>query len=269
MVQHVVSGQGGRLAMIDSGCTADWHPSVYIRHVLGRAVLDYLIITNADQDHLSDLAGLAAQGVYVRTLHRNRHPPAAVLRAMKQQCGGVTDDMEHYLGLHGGYTADVADPFNAHMGGITIETFGHTYPTFQTTNDLSLVAFIQFGAFKIVFPGDLERAGWLAHLQNPTFCAALRGVNVFVASHHGRESGYCEEVFEHCRPQTVVMSDKSIVHDTQLMAPIYRAHVIDHHDGVLVSSTNKRRHVLTTRRDGTIQFHVDANQFWIETEKQG
>jgi beta-lactamase superfamily II metal-dependent hydrolase len=269
MVQHVTNGQGGRLAVIDSGCTADWHPSTYIRHTLGRTALDYLIITNADQDHLSDLAGLAAKGVYVKTFYRNRHPPPNVLRTMKQQCGGVTDDMEQYLALHTGYTADVSEPFNLHMGGITLQTFGNPYPLFQNTNDLSLVAVLQYGAFKIVFPGDLEAAGWLALLQKPDFCAALRGVNVFVASHHGRENGYCEEVFAHCHPQAVVMSDKSIMHDTQLMAPVYRQRVLDHENGVFVTTTNKRRHVLTTRRDGTILFRVNDNNYTVQTEKQG
>jgi hypothetical protein len=269
MLQHITNGQAGRLAMIDSGCKADWHPSIHIRHGLNRAVLDYLIVTNADQDHLSDLAGLGAQGVYIKTLHRNRYPPPQVLRAIKLAGGGVTDDMECYLALHGGYTVDAPEPFNQYMGGITLTTFGNSYPAFTATNDLSLVAFVQFGAFRIVFPGDLERAGWLALLQNPDFCAQLRGVNVFVASHHGRETGYCEEVFAHCHPQAVVISDKSIVHDTQLMTPTYRQRVLDHQDGVLVATTNKRRHVLTTRRDGSISFRVDDNQFWVETEKHG
>ena len=255
--------------MIDSGCTAEWHPSAYIRHGLGRTVLDYLIITNADQDHLSDLAGLAAQSVYVKTLTRNRHPPPDVLRAMKQQSGGVTDDMEQYLALHSTYTVDATEPFDLHMGGITLKTFANPYPLFQNTNDLSLVAFIQYSAFKIVFPGDLEEAGWLALLQRPEFCAALRGVNVFVASHHGRENGYCEPVFAHCHPQVVVTSDKSIIHDTQLMTPIYRQRVLDHENGVLVANTGERRHVLTTRRDGHILFRVNDNNYTVETEKQG
>jgi hypothetical protein len=46
---------GGRLAMIDSGNSGSWTPSSYMRNVLGRTTLDYLFITNADQDHMSDL----------------------------------------------------------------------------------------------------------------------------------------------------------------------------------------------------------------------
>ena len=46
--------------MIDSGhnTTTGWRPSTYIRRILNRRRLEYLFITNADQDHMSDLDGL-------------------------------------------------------------------------------------------------------------------------------------------------------------------------------------------------------------------
>ena len=63
MLQHVTPVFGGdvgaRLAMIDAGNSEAWAPSSSIRCVLGRTKLDYLFITNADQDHMSDLRGSA------------------------------------------------------------------------------------------------------------------------------------------------------------------------------------------------------------------
>ena len=53
MLHHQLNGVAGRLAMIDSGDTADWSPSTFIKNGLGRRQLDYLFITNADQDHLN------------------------------------------------------------------------------------------------------------------------------------------------------------------------------------------------------------------------
>lgn len=38
-------------------------------------------------------------------------------------------------------------------------------------------------------------------LKNADFRQRLAEVNVFVASHHGRENGYCEEVFQYCKPE--------------------------------------------------------------------
>lgn len=48
--------------MIGSGCAGAWRPSTYIRHQLNRAALDYLLITNAHQDHMSDLKGMQEAG---------------------------------------------------------------------------------------------------------------------------------------------------------------------------------------------------------------
>jgi hypothetical protein len=42
MLHHLENGIAGRLAMIDSGDTADWSPSAYIRHGLNRTTLEAL-----------------------------------------------------------------------------------------------------------------------------------------------------------------------------------------------------------------------------------
>ena len=268
MLRHLLNGQAGRLAMIDSGCTQDWRPSTYIRHELQRNRLDYLFITNADQDHMSDLNGLWEEGVQVETFTRNPHPPAEVLRAMKEVNGPLTSDIQRYLEIHRNFNQPVSLPFNDGMGGITAKTYFNSYPGCNTTNDLSLVVFIDFGGFKILFPGDLEREGWLALLAKQDFRHDLGSLDILVASHHGRENGYCEEVFEFCQPRAIVMSDKAIVHNTQGMTQTYRQRISDNWpNGVLVSTTKKQRRVLTTRRDGWIQFNVnDRGDFTIYTE---
>jgi beta-lactamase superfamily II metal-dependent hydrolase len=45
-----------------------------------------------------------------------------------------------------------------------------------------------------MFTGDLEKAGLAELLKNPDFRQALQATNVYIASHHGRESGCSEEV---------------------------------------------------------------------------
>lgn len=271
MLHHSLNGVAGSLAMIDSGDTPDWRPSTFIRRNLNRTRLDYLFVTNADQDHMSDLQGLWDAGIEVPVVHRNPDPPAWALRMIKEQGGTLTADAERYLDIHNNFNAQITEPFNGHMGGITMSMFWNTFPRFMDTNNLSLAVFIQYAGFKILFPGDLEVDGWLAMLEQPLFRAELAGIDVLVASHHGRENGYCAEVFDYCRPRAVVMSDKAIVHDTQGMAQAYRNQVIKNHpNGVLVATTNKRRHVLTTRRDGHIQLEVnDQGGFTIATEYQG
>jgi len=271
MLHHTLNGVCGRLAMIDSGDTHDWTPSEFITRNLGRFKLDYLFITNADQDHMSGLQGLWDAGIEVPVMHHNPTFGAEAFAAVKRQSGPLTRDAQRYLQNLGSFTAPIQQPFNGSMGGITATMFYNPWPQFQKTNDLSLVVFIKFGLFGILFPGDLEEPGWRNHLLNPSFRAMLADVNILVASHHGRDNGYCEDIFNYCRPRAVVMSDKAVVHDTQLTTQLYRYQVLKHHaDGVFVRSSLRNRHVLTTRRDGWIQFEADdSGGFFIDTEKQG
>jgi hypothetical protein len=151
------------------------------------------------------------------------------------------------------------------MGGVTVRTFCNSWPAFTDTNDLSLATFVSYGTFKILFPGDLEVASWQELLKNPAFRAELAATNILVASHHGRWNGYCEDVFKICTPQAIVVSDKAIVHDTQGF-PHYQYCVAP--DGIIVIGHDRRRHVLTTRRDGDIIFRVAADgTYWVETTK--
>jgi beta-lactamase superfamily II metal-dependent hydrolase len=272
MLQHIASsglGQnvGGRLAMIDSGSSADFQPSTYLRDDLGRDKVDYLFITNADQDHMSDLQGLEDAGIKVGTLFRNRSYTADQIRDMKLVSGPLTRDATWYVNACRTFNNPVTEPFNENMGGITCRCFWNKYPDFTDTNNLSLAVFIKFGDFKMLLPGDLERPGWLALLGRDEFCAELAGTNVLMASHHGRKSGFCDEIFDYFTPDCVVISDKPIVHTTQEMVPDYRAVTTER--GVYVRTTGKKRHVLTTRRDGWIMFAVDDQNYDIDTEYKG
>jgi hypothetical protein len=204
----------------------------------------------------------------VNTLIRNTSYTGAAMKAIKLGSGPLTCDAEWYVAACDSFNVPASLPFDQGMNGITCELFHNPFPRFIDTNNLSLVVFIRYGGVNFLFPGDLERDGWLALLERLDFRARLSGVDVLMASHHGRENGFCEKVFEICHPQAVVISDKPVIHDTQRTVPDYRTVVRD--AGVAVRTTMKRRHVLTTRRDGWIQFEVHGDgKFFIDTEKQG
>jgi hypothetical protein len=101
-----------------------------------------------------------------------------------------------------------------------------------------------------VHRGDMECAGWKALLQRADFRSALNNVDIFVASHHGREDGYCEEMFQYfgtSSPRFVVVSDKSIVHETQKTGAWYAGKATG---GVFNGEANRR--FITTRSDGSL-----------------
>jgi beta-lactamase superfamily II metal-dependent hydrolase len=256
----MLAGPTDAIAMIDSGhnSTTGWRPSTYLRDKLGRSYLDYLLITNADQDHLSDLSTLHESGIHIKHLMTNVLVPPATLRWIKEQSGPVSSDAEALLQMRSNFGPPGSGvPFEQAMGGVTVRWFSYSFPTFTNTNDLSCVFFLGFGPFKIMFPGDLEKPGWKAHLTNLAFIAELRATTILVASHHGRENGYCEDAFQYLQPQAVVMSDKSIVHGSQEMVPEYRGKIRG--EGIRVTNELERRHVLTTRCDGDIVFNVEDN----------
>lgn len=273
MITHTNSA---KLAMIDSGHneTERWYPSQYIKNKMGRDTLDYLFITNADQDHLDDLNGLWEAGIDVKTLTRSRGVSPEDLRKIKMETArnaDLGDDIERYLRIHQSYNSPVTESFNEHMGGVTFKSFYNKYPDEKTTNNLSMAVFFDFEGFKILFPGDLERSGWMRLLERQDFRDELDTTTVLVASHHGRDSGYVEEVFNQpelqrlWQPECVVMSDKSLEHGTQEgMAQKYANRCTD--EGVTTKGGH-RRWALTTRDDGWIQFRVrSGNDYSVHVE---
>lgn len=253
----------GPIAMVDCGHSAEagWTPSFHLRHRLNRTHIDYLFITNADQDHFSHLADLTAQRIGIGSFFRNGLVTPEQMRQLKLAEGPLTDDAREYLRLHSEYVHPVVVPFDQAMGGISYKGFCCSYPAFTNTNDLSLAAFFSFSGFEILFPGDLTENAWRELLRNPEFVAHLGNVNVLVAAHHGRRDGYCPEVFDHCHPQLVIFSDKSVDHETQLTASLYAQHVVE--SNLLVNG--KRRKVVTTRNDGDIRITVGPQTYGVWT----
>ena len=161
--------------------------------------------------------------------------------------------MKSLLEMIDRYTAEVSNE-QLEPPGVKISTFHNSYPTFTDTNNLSLLTFLDIGTVSFVLPGDLERAGWLALLADSQVCLLLARVNVFVASHHGREGGYCRKVFDYCRPSLVVMSDGPVEYDTQRMASTYAQHATG--EWFNGGSGTEWRKVVTTRNDGPILWQL-------------
>ena len=83
---------------------------------LNRGVLDYLFVTNADLDHISDLNNLWREGIAVSTFIRNRSVSPEIMAIIKEVSGELTDDIQRYLDLHASYVHPVGTPFDQNMG---------------------------------------------------------------------------------------------------------------------------------------------------------
>lgn len=134
-----------------------------------------------------------------------------------------------------------------------IAFFCNFYSSSANLYNLSLVTFLFYKNVRIIFPSDLKTDGWQSLLKNPQFCDLLSQVNLFVASNHGQESGYCSEVFDYCKPELVIISNHG---HRQLPLAALRQYEL-HAQGLQISAGKQK--VLTTRNDGTIHIVQDEN----------
>jgi beta-lactamase superfamily II metal-dependent hydrolase len=233
--------------------TTGWRPSNWLQHY-GLEVTN-LTIDNLDEDHVSDLPNLCRLGI-IRSLSTNWYVTPDWIRRAKARQGmgpGIATAiamMEQSTGV----------PYQTTWGGMHIARFCHPISRFDDVNSLSLVTFVYYGGVRMVFPGDLTQTAWKAFLADPAFLCWLRACNIFLASHHGREDGYCPEVFKFCVPDVVIISDDSIQYATQKID--YGPHAT----GLLWADGSTRR-VLTTRNDGKITIEARSGSFFITTAR--
>lgn len=241
--------QNENVMLWDCGHQDDYRPSDFLPS-LGISQVDYFFVTNYDEDHISDLPNLR-DNVRLRSMYRNKSISAEQLRTLKLQGGPISPAMESMLDMIRSYTGGPLIPA-PEFPGVRYKTFMNSYgDDFSDTNNISLVTFLGCGDTKFIIPGDIEEKGWLAHLQRHDFVGELASVNVFIASHHGRENGYCREVFSICNPDVVIFSDSNIRHATQEMSQKYANHAAG------ISFDGSTRYVLSTRNDGSLTWTVN------------
>lgn len=260
----VISGPEGHRLMLDCGLNLkrSWFPSVAYQ---GERI-DTLMLMNLDEDHCEDLDSLW-EHCPVGAIVSNPTVDAPALRAMKARHGmrgGVRKAAEIFETHGPGFIGD----WSHGLGGVHWQAFWNRYGSdFTDTNNLSLAVFVEFGGFTILFGGDLERPGWRRLLESSAFRAKLASINVYVASHHGRENGCCAELFEYARPDLVIFSDGVKLHGTQETRDWYafRAGGIPDISRPRGAFGHPLRKVMTTRSDGTITIDVKVGGSYLVT----
>lgn len=252
-------GDDGKVLLFDCGHGSAICPSTYLP-ALDITGIHRFFVTNYDEDHISDLPAVR-QNLDIDILTRNDDIDINQIRSLKTP--PISSAMEELLSMINSYTGYV-NPQQLDPEGLSVQCFYNPYPKFTDTNNLSLLTFLKLGHTMFALGGDLERNGWLELLKNPRVRDLLKYVDVFVASHHGRESGYCREVFNYCNPRLIVMSDGPIRHDTQRMASTYANHAVG--GWISTSQGQDFRKVVTTRNDGNILY--DGSMLHVINEKR-
>jgi competence protein ComEC len=266
-VQHgnatYINTPNGKNIIIDLGVGSfdnsnkTFSPLAYLRSK-GVRSLDGVIITHPHTDHLDDIFNFDSMSPHV--LIRPRHLSEDEIRV-----GNQTKDknvIDKYLEINNRYTGGVdagENPFDAaNNGGVTFQYFTPSTCGRSNLNNHSIVTVVSYAGLKVLIPGDNQNPSWIELLAKPGFAEAIRGTDVLLAPHHGREEGFCEELFESIgeqKPRLTVVSDGSLcdtsAHDR------YRART--HGWDVHYSNGDKTRYCLTTNSDGVVRVAIGPN----------
>jgi beta-lactamase superfamily II metal-dependent hydrolase len=221
-------------------------PLEYIRRAWGVRQLDTVVISHPHTDHVDDIFEFDKLNplVLITPRHISDDDIVTYNRSSDKSV------LHEYLKIRRRYSAPITGT-SVYDEKPEFDFICYTPVTCNAANlnNQSIVVFMTYAGSTICIPGDPESCAWKEMLSQPGFKDYLRQTNILVASHHGRESGYYEEVFDYCTPQLVVISDGP--QGATCVADKYRnkASGWEVHS---FSKASKTRYVLTTRSDGSI-----------------
>lgn len=217
-------------------------------------ILKILIITNYDQDHFSGLSYLRSK-VKIEIVVLPKNISSEEIKEIKDE---ITKPIEEIIKLKDEYIFPIMlDP------PYKIDTFYLEQSDFPDeeidTNKLSQIVFVTYNSTCICIPGDLTSPAWEKHLTNKIVQDRLKETQIFVASHHGREDGFNENIFKYCRPEVIILSDEDISYKTQEGQTQTYMGEVEGNGIVFNGNAINLRKALTTRSDGHLWIRIEEN----------
>lgn len=182
-------------------------PLMHMKFSYDVQYLDKLVITHPHYDHIADIPYISL--LPPKTLWAPNHLSEQDVRG-----GNLESQMfavNKYLDMVKTYSHPIAiedhPDVEANNGGVYVRHFLPTTCSRSNLNNHSIVTVLSFAGTKVLIPGDNEAPSWKELLTNPDFIKAIKGTDILLAAHHGREAGYCAEIFEHFNPCLTIVSD--------------------------------------------------------------
>ena len=218
--------------------------------------LDSIIITHPHRDHLDDIFNL-------NILNPRAFTRVSNLNETEIRSGNRTIDSEvinKYFEILGNYNFPIADELNPFLpsnnGNVQIKIFNAEFCPTSNLNNHSLVILIEYAGCKIMIPGDNESSSWEELLENNDFLASIENTNILVAPHHGRESGYYNDLFNYIEPYLTIVSDGRFCDTSATNRYSQKSKGWNVHKR---SGRREIRKCLTTRNDGVISVKMGLN----------
>ncbi len=138
-------------------------------------------------------------------------------------------------------------------------------------NNSSIIRYISYNGVRILFTGDLETEGWQWLINNnKTFVDTVsKGVDIFIAPHHGHNSGFPKCLFD------IIGNVKMIIHSKGSEANKEGTDVATQYSnyatGAMSLNLNNNKYysgkVYTTRSNGNIFIEINYKSFNVWTDK--
>ena len=214
--------------------------------------INLLIVSHPHIDHISDIFNITDYNS--PTLLAPNVPYNQLMERKDYDSGCI---VERYLRLCKQGFVSSLDLFS--YGDVQISIFGlRGYQ--HNINDYSLVTFLTYGHFTFAYAGDITSVGWdrLIDQEGIRLIKMLNKTNFFMASHHGREEGYNDDVMNYMKSLKMVFISDKYVQPTSITNWYSQRYAGWNVTNEYYSNTN-RRYVLTTRNDGRIGLVVSQS----------
>lgn len=235
----------------------EFSPLLHLKNKYGVNQLDHVTITHPHKDHIDDI--LNFDKLEPRAITRPKHiPKEDVLKNVR------TEDMplfEKYFDIGQRYSATVSpdsDPLlPSNNGGVNIQVFTPKSCSTSNINNHSIVTVLSYANIKVILSGDNEPTSWKELIESADFKSAIKDADILLAPHHGRDSGFCPEIFEYFKPRLTIISDGDYCDTsaTDRYSKISTGWTIHHRKG-----GDEKRYCVTTRSDGVIVVKLGYNE---------
>jgi beta-lactamase superfamily II metal-dependent hydrolase len=243
----------GKTMVIDLGCGSDFSPLHWLKD--RTSTIDSLVITHPHGDHIDEFLLLKDLGFSVRQINRPKWLTQDDV--YKQNQSNFNEKLDAYFDMSERYSYVLSDGENVSLpennGGVIIKCFYSPDCGVSNINNHSLVIYIEYEGSAVMIPGDNEPASWNKLLEQPDFLEAIKKTDIFMASHHGRESGYSSDLFFE-KPSLCVVSDGRVQSTDATSRYSHHAEgwQIHHRNG----KASEERFCLTTRSDGAVDIAI-------------
>ena len=248
---------------IDAGHNnnTDFSPFKQMKENHGVLNIDYLIISHPDKDHIEGLPKMKEFLDGPRVFSRNKTLPD------EMKYGSCDSEYQKiFKDLNDRYIHPISDdvlPSNSkYNGGAEVLIVDNDYEDGMSCNDTSLVVFYKYGNNVVIFPGDIEPAGWdkLYNKERAKIDGLIKDKDytTLVAPHHGRQSGYSQSMINTLAPDLILVSDEYGKEDTdsRYYSINGRGYNVDGKNTKLISTKTHGRIKGTLSDDGNFSFDM-------------